>query len=59
MTSFADVANSLALPCNSNCPLDKKCAIKIPLQTVLEQRLAFFNPIGKPAPSEKDKAEKY
>ena len=52
MTPFIDVANSLALPCNSNCLLGKICASKIPMQTVLEQRLDFFNPIGEPAPTE-------
>ena len=58
MASFVDVANSLALPCNSNCCLDRACAIRIPLQEVLEERVRFFNPIGVPAPTEKEKAEK-
>jgi hypothetical protein len=58
MTPFIDVANSLALPCNSNCLLGNICASKIPIQTVLEQRLDFFNPIDVPAPTEKEKAEK-
>ena len=58
MTSFVDVANSLGRPCNSNCFLDRSCAAKIPLQAVLEERVQFFNPIGVPAPTEKEKAEK-
>ena len=40
-----DVTNSLALPCNDNCPLGKICASKISMQTVFEQRLdSCFNP---------------
>ena len=58
MASFVDVAHLLSLPCNNNCFLDKKCAIKIPLQVVIEERVAFFNPIGVSAPTEKEKAEK-
>jgi len=55
---FMDVANLLSIPCNSNCCSDRKCTKKLPMHTILKERLNFFNPIDQPAPSEKEKAEK-
>jgi hypothetical protein len=48
MTSFFDVANSMALPCNSTCCMEKRCCSQLKMETILKERLGFFNSISEP-----------
>ena len=43
MMPFYDVASSMALPCNVTCCLEKRCCSQVKMETVLKERLEFFN----------------
>jgi hypothetical protein len=55
LTPFLDVANSLCLPCNTNCCFSGDCTINIPINVVLSERVNFFRPMGQPAPSDTER----
>ena len=45
MMSFFDVATSMALPCNITCCLGKRCCSQLKMETILNERVEFFNKI--------------
>lgn len=46
MMPFYDVASSMAVPCNVTCCLEKRCCSQLKMETVLKERLEFFNPVS-------------
>jgi hypothetical protein len=51
MMPFFDVANCMALPCNTTCCLEKRCCAELKMETILNERVEFFNKVSEPGKS--------
>jgi len=57
LAPFADICFNLAVPCTSRCHLNKNCT-NISMSLIFEERQRFFNPVGQPAPNDREKASR-
>jgi len=55
---FLGVLQELCAPCNSTCSLNKDCTKNVSLVCCAKLREDFFGPIGKPAPGDRERANK-
>ena len=57
MTPFVDIANALALPCNSNCCLNRSCTQDLSIRLVLQERTYIYGSVDEPAPKDSEKSK--
>lgn len=55
---FISALQYLKVPCNRTCHLGGKCIYALTCKDVCDERLDFFGPVGKPAPSDRERATK-
>ena len=58
LAPFADICANLAVSCSAKCCFKRTCTQTIPMQVIFSERIKFFNPIGEPAPNDREKAAK-